>query len=159
MGVIPAHDVEIGEEAVALSGNLFPRVVGVGEARLRILEMLGLTRLSHPDERLSGLFVGALLAQQDASELDIGIAAGVPLDGVGRLEVEEDGQVTRLRHLVGQAGPATIAVRPAPPLGLTITQVVKDDFVLAQVPSHPTLSSLGDSPNVPQPRRKMFAGR
>ena len=71
-------------EPVALAGDLLPGVVRVGEARLGVLVVLGLERLGDPDERLAGLVVDALLAQQDAAQLDRGVAQGVPLDRVGR---------------------------------------------------------------------------
>ena len=46
VGVIPADDVEVGVEPVALAGDLLPRVVRVGEARLGVLVVLGLERLA-----------------------------------------------------------------------------------------------------------------
>ena len=51
MGMVPAHDVEVGKEPVALAGDFFPRVVRVGEAGLGVGVVLGLERLGDPDER------------------------------------------------------------------------------------------------------------
>ena len=75
MGVIPAHDVVLGKPPVALAGDLFPRVVGVGEAGLGVGVVLGLERLGDPDERLAGRRVDAFLAQQDSPQLDRRIAS------------------------------------------------------------------------------------
>src|SRR4029450_7993937 len=50
MGVVPADDVQIGMKPVAPAADLLPRVVGVGEAGLRVLIMLGLERLGHQHE-------------------------------------------------------------------------------------------------------------
>ena len=131
MGVIPAHDVEIGKAPVALAGDLFPRIVGVGEAGLGVGVVLGLERLGDPDEGVAGGLVEALLAQQDAAELDGRVGEGVPLDRVGRPVIEEDRQVGRAGNLVGQAGVAPIAVGPEQPLRLAVLDLVEDDLVAA----------------------------
>ena len=112
MGVIPADDVEIGKQPVALAGDLFPRVVGVGEAGLGVGVVLGLERLGDPDERLAGGLVEAFLAQQDAPQLDGRVGERVALDGVGGAAIEEDRQVAGRRDLVGQAGELAVAVGP-----------------------------------------------
>ena len=132
MGVIPAHDVEIGIPPVALAGDLFPRVVGVGEAGLGVGVVLGLERLGDPDERLAGRLVEAFLAQQDAPQLDRRVGQGVPLDRVGGAAIEEDRQVGRARDLVGQAGEPPVAVGPLPPLRLADLHLAEDDLVAAQ---------------------------
>src|SRR5262249_57484267 len=82
----------------------------VGGGRRGVGVVVGLERARDPDERLAGLVVDALLAQEDAAELNGGVAEGVPLDGVGGGAVEEDGQVAGRRDLVGEAGVAAVAV-------------------------------------------------
>ena len=44
VGVIPADDVEVGVQLVALAGDLLPRVVRISEAGLGVLVVLGLQR-------------------------------------------------------------------------------------------------------------------
>ena len=76
--------------------------------------------------------VEALLAQQDAAQLDGRVAQGVALDGVGGPAIEEDRQVDRARDLVGQAGELAVAVGPLPPLRLADLHLAEDDLVAAQ---------------------------
>ena len=62
--VVPAHDVEVGMETVALAADLLPGVVGVREARLRVFIMFRLERArDHHHERPARHVVDALLAQ------------------------------------------------------------------------------------------------
>ena len=173
--VVPADDVAIGVEPVALAGDLLPGVVGIREARLGIGVVLGLERLGDPDEWLAGGRVDALLAQQDAAQLDRGVAQGVALDGVGGPAVEEDRQVDRRGDLVGQAGVPAVAVGrgSAPARGPSSrrrrcrrrspTQSPRPSRLRppAAVPSRPGRRPAGRSPTPPGRRRGRYrkAGR
>src|SRR5208337_2813641 len=90
MRVVPADDVQIGKKPVALAGDLFPGIVGVGKARRGVGVVLGFERLRDPDERCAGGLVQAFLAQQDSPQLDGRVEERVPLDGVGRAVIDED---------------------------------------------------------------------
>ena len=100
------------------AGDFFPRVVGVGEAGLRVGVVLGLERLIDPDKRLAGRRVDAFLAQQNTTQLDRRIAQSVPFDRVGGAAIEEDRQVGSSRNLVRQARKPPVAIGARAPFRL-----------------------------------------
>src|SRR5262249_43055244 len=130
--VIPADDVEVGVEAIALSSDLLPGIMSISKTCLGVLVVLGLQRPRDQYEREPGAFVETFLAEQDPAQLHRGVAQGVPLDRVRRLAIEIDRQIDRIGRLVCQTGPAAVAIGPAATLGFAILYVVEDDVVVAQ---------------------------
>ncbi len=138
MRVVPADDVKIGKKAVTLAGDLFPGIVSVGEACLGVGVVLGLERLRDPHKRRAGFLIKAFLAQQDPPQLDRGVAQCVPLDGVGRVVIDEDRQVDRRRDLIGETCVPQIPVRSGQPYGFAVLDLLENHLVAAHRPSpHP----------------------
>ena len=146
----------LGVEPVALAGDLFPRVVRVGEAGLGVGVMLGLERLGDPDERLAGRpgrGIPCPAGSRPARPRYPQSACRSIASAVRRSR--KIGRSIGAGDLVGQAGEAPVAVRPRQPLGLADLHLAEDDLVAAQGPSPPCRPGRrpgGRSPTRP-PRR------
>ena len=133
--MIPPHDVVIGKPPVALPGDFFPRVVGIGETGLGVGVVLGLERFFDPDKGLAGLLVEAFLAEQDAPQFDARVRKGMALDRVGGAAIEEDRHVDRAGDLVSHGRKPSVTIGPEPPLGFANLHFAEDDLVAAQRPN------------------------
>ena len=128
--MIPADDVKLGMRPIALASDVFPRIMRISKARLCVFIMLRFERPGNPNERRAGFVVDALLAEQDAPQLEFGVAQGVPVDRVGGRLIKKNRQVFDARNLICRASESPISIGPLFLPRFPIMNVLENNLVV-----------------------------